>query len=43
MMSHNPFEELDDALSHDCGSEEVLKEPSDTTDPFEKGKHRTLQ
>jgi hypothetical protein len=38
MMSHNPLEKLDDALFHDFGSEEVLEEPSDTIDPFEKRK-----
>jgi hypothetical protein len=43
MMSHDPFEELDDALFHDCGSEEVLEDPLDTTDPFEKRKQSTLQ
>ena len=37
MMSRDPFEELDDALFHDSGSEEVLEEPSDTTYPFKKG------
>jgi hypothetical protein len=38
MMSHDPFEELDDALFHDCGSEEVLEDPLDMTYPFEKRK-----
>jgi hypothetical protein len=38
MMSHNPLEKIDDVLFHDFGSEEVLEEPSDTIDPFEKRK-----
>jgi hypothetical protein len=38
MMSCDPFEDLDDTLFHDFGSEEVLEEPLDMTDPFEKRK-----
>jgi hypothetical protein len=37
-MSCDPFEDLDDTLFHDFGSEEVLEEPLDVTDPFEKRK-----
>jgi hypothetical protein len=42
MMSHDPFEELDDVLLHDFGSEEVLEDPSDTTYPFKKGKTKNF-
>jgi hypothetical protein len=34
MMSCNPFEDLDDTLFHDFGTEEVLEEPLDATGPF---------
>jgi hypothetical protein len=45
MMSCDPFEDLDDTLFHDFGSEEVLEEPLDATDPFErrKTKHYVLR
>jgi hypothetical protein len=36
MMSHDCFEELDDVLFQDSGSEEVLEDPLDTRDPFVK-------
>jgi hypothetical protein len=36
MMSCDPFEDLDDTLFHDFGSEEVLEDPLDATGPFEK-------
>ena len=44
-MSCDPFDNIDDALFHDFGSEEVLEEPLDTTDPFErrKTKHFVLR
>jgi hypothetical protein len=35
-MSCDPFKDL--TLFHNCGSEEVLEEPLDMTDPFEKRK-----
>jgi len=37
-MSCNTFEEIDDTLLHEFGSEEVLKDPLDVIDPFEKRK-----
>jgi hypothetical protein len=37
MMSCDPFEDLDDTLFHDFGSEEVLEEPLDVTDPLDGG------
>jgi hypothetical protein len=45
MMSCNPFENLDDTLFHDFRREEVLEEPLDATDPFEKRqtKHSALR
>jgi hypothetical protein len=42
MMSCDPFEDLDDTLFHDFGSEEVLEEPLDATDLFEGGKKSTM-
>jgi hypothetical protein len=42
MMSCDPFEDLDDTLFHDFGSEEVLEETLDATDPFEKRKQSTM-
>jgi hypothetical protein len=36
MMSCDPFEDLTDTLFHDFGSEEVLEEPLDATDLFER-------
>jgi hypothetical protein len=38
MMSCNPFEDIDDTLFHDLGSEEGLEEPLDATNPFWKTK-----
>jgi hypothetical protein len=38
MMSYNLFEDLDDTLFHDFGSDEVLEEPLDVTEISEKGK-----
>jgi hypothetical protein len=38
MMIRDPFEELDDILLHDSRSEEVLEDPLDTTNHFEKRK-----
>jgi hypothetical protein len=38
MMSCDPFEDLDDTLFHDFGSEEVSEDPLDATNPFGKGK-----
>jgi hypothetical protein len=45
MMSCDPFEDLDDTLFHDFGSEEVLEDPLDVTGPFEekKTKHFVLR
>ena len=37
MISDNPFEDLDDALFCDFGSEELLEEPLDATDHSKKG------
>jgi hypothetical protein len=34
MISYNPFKNFDDTLFHDFGSEEVLEEPLDATDPL---------
>jgi hypothetical protein len=34
-MSCDPFEDLDDTLFHDFGSEEVLEETLDMTDPLQ--------
>jgi hypothetical protein len=36
MMSCDPFEDLDDTLFHDLGSEEVLEETLDMIDPLEE-------
>jgi hypothetical protein len=45
MVSCNPFEDLDDTLFHDSGSEEVLEEPLDATNLFERRqtKHSVLR
>jgi hypothetical protein len=45
MISDNPFENLDDALFCDFGSEELLEEPLDATNLFEKEhmKHSALK
>jgi hypothetical protein len=45
MISDNPFEDLDDALFCDFGSEELLEEPLDATDLSKKGhmKHSALR
>jgi hypothetical protein len=45
MMIYNPFEDLDDTLFRDFGSEEVLQEPLDATDHSEKRhiKHSALR
>jgi hypothetical protein len=45
MISDNPFEDLDDTLFRDFGSKEVLEEPLDTIDLFEKEhmKHYALR
>jgi hypothetical protein len=45
MMSCDPFEDLNDTLFHDFGSEEVLEEPLDATYLFErrKTKHYVLR
>jgi hypothetical protein len=42
MMSCDPFEDLDDTLFHDFGSEEVLEEPLDATILLKKGKQSTM-
>jgi hypothetical protein len=34
MISYNPFENFDDTLFHDFGSEEVLEDPLDATNPL---------
>ena len=36
MMSCDPFEGLNDTLLHDFGSEEILEDPLDATDPLER-------
>jgi hypothetical protein len=36
MMSYNPFEDLDETLFRDFGSEEVLAKPLDAIDVSEK-------
>ena len=36
IVSGDPFEDLDDILFHDLGSEEVLEEKMDMTDPLEE-------
>jgi hypothetical protein len=45
MISDNPFQDLDDNLFYDFGSEELLEEPLDATDPSKKGhmKHYALR
>jgi hypothetical protein len=42
MMSCNPFEDLDDTSFHDFGSEEVLEDPLDATDLFERRKTKNF-
>ena len=34
MVSYNPFENFDDTIFHDFGSEQVPEEPLDQTDPL---------
>jgi hypothetical protein len=45
MMSCNPFEDLDDTLFYDFGSEEVLEDPLDATNISKKRhmKHSALR
>jgi hypothetical protein len=45
MMNCNPFEDIDDNLFHEFGSKEVLEDPLDVTNPFErrKIKHSVLR
>jgi hypothetical protein len=45
MMSCDPFEDLNDTLFHEFGSEEVLEEPLDETNPFKmrQTKHSVLR
>jgi hypothetical protein len=42
MMSCDPFEDINDTLFHDFGSEEVLEDPLDATDPFERKENKAI-